>query len=228
MHEQCVKRMKIGVILSGCGNYDGSGIHEAVFCLLMLERLGVDYQCFAPDIYAEIYNPITREKLSEKRNLLIESARIARGNIYSLSQFQMERFDGLVIPGNYTMNYNPPDGVAQVIRAVAEAGKPIAATSTAVIWVAEALQAVEIQPKITLGHLAAYPSEHPIINWALQASAKGIIIAQTDADDFLEDDLNNIITTAGYLANQSIVQVFQAIEKTITKLVEMVTLVMSS
>lgn len=221
--------MKIGVLLSGFGISDGSGVHEAVFVLLMLDRLNVDYECFAPDLESDVCNPITREKMSQPRNMLIESGRIARGRIQPLQNFQVSEFDALVIPGSYHDIGTPLFPViADVIRQFADAGKPIAATSTAAVWVADALKVADMQPKITLGQPLQYASNKPLQQWAEQASANGINLVPSDADDFVEDDLNNIVTTAGYLSTQSMGQVFAGIEKTITKLVEMVTLVMST
>lgn len=221
--------MKIGVLLSGCGIYDGSGIHEAVLSLLMLDRLSVDYECFAPDNQSDVCNPITKDKLPYKRNMLIESARIARGKIKPLTEFRVKSFDGLVIPGSYHDLTEPaPAEIADVICRMAEAGKPIAATSTSAIWVADALATIDIQAKITLGQPQYYIDNQLLNQWIQQARLRGINVVDADAEDVIEDDLNNIITTSGYLSSHSMAQVFEGIEKTITKLIEMVTLVMST
>src|SRR5687767_2397148 len=93
---------KIAVILSGCGVFDGSEIHEAVFTLLAIAENGGEYQCFAPDIQQHhVLNHITGDELKESRNVLVESARIARGNIQPLSAYQSKNFDGLAIPGGF-------------------------------------------------------------------------------------------------------------------------------
>lgn len=222
--------MNIGVLLSGCGVYDGSGIHEAVFSMLVLERLDVSYICFAPDAESEVYHPVSKEVLPSPRNMLTESARIARGNIRSLSEFDADAFDGLVIPGSYHRSLEPPsEQIAVVIRRMAQLGKPIAATSTASIWVADALQSADDMPiKITLGKKEQYAADTRLAAWAAKAQARSIHLAESDADDVVEDDLNNIITTPGYLGTASMAQVFDGIEKTINKLVEMVTLVIST
>ena len=86
--------MKIGVILSGCGVYDGSEIQEAVFTLLAVQQHNAEAVCFAPDIpQHHVINHITGEEMSETRNVLIESARIARGNIQPLSEFKEKDLD---------------------------------------------------------------------------------------------------------------------------------------
>jgi enhancing lycopene biosynthesis protein 2 len=221
--------MKIGVLLSGCGIYDGSGIHEAVLSLLVLDRLAVDYECFAPDSLSDVCNPITKDKLPQPRNILIESARIARGKIRPLAEFEINHFDGIVIPGGYYPITEPPfAAMADAIRQTAKAGKPIAAISTSAIWVADVLQTIDIEAKITLGQPEYHADNQSLIDWIAQAAGRNITVVNADADNVIEDDLNNIVTTAGYLSSHSMAQVFEGIEKTITKLVEMVTLVMST
>jgi enhancing lycopene biosynthesis protein 2 len=221
--------MKIGVLLSGCGIYDGSGIHEAVLSLLMLDRLSVDYECFAPDNQSDVCNPITRDKLPHQRNVLIESARIARGKIEPLTAFRVETFDGIVIPGSYHDLSEPaPAEITDVICRMVAAGKPIAATSTSAMWVADALNKIDIPAKITLGNPHYYADNQALNQWIQQAKLREINVVDADAADVVEDDLNNIITTPGYLSSRSMAQVFEGIEKTITKLIEMVTLVMNT
>ena len=88
------------VLLGGCGTKDGSEINETVCLLLALDQHGIKYQCFAPDLdQFEVINHITGEPMNEKRNMMVEAARIVRGEILPLSQFSAERFDALVIPG---------------------------------------------------------------------------------------------------------------------------------
>jgi enhancing lycopene biosynthesis protein 2 len=90
---------KIAVILSGCGFKDGSEIHESVLTLLAIDKNNAQYQCFAPDINnIEVINHITNQKTGEKRNVLIESARIARGEIKPLNEFDAEKLTPLYSP----------------------------------------------------------------------------------------------------------------------------------
>ena len=71
---------KVAVILSGCGVYDGSEIYESVITLLRLDQRGAKVQCFAPNIeQMHVINHLTGEEMPEKRNVLVESARLARG-----------------------------------------------------------------------------------------------------------------------------------------------------
>ena len=93
-------RKSIAVILSGSGNQDGSEIHEATLTLWAIHKNNADYQCYAPNILQHhVMNHLTGKEMDEKRNVLIESARIARGNVIDLAQFNAEDHDALVIPG---------------------------------------------------------------------------------------------------------------------------------
>jgi enhancing lycopene biosynthesis protein 2 len=90
----------IAVLLSGCGVFDGTEVHEAVLTLLALSRAGVNYQCFAPDIeQMHVVNHLTGEVIvAETRNVLIESARITRGEVLNVTTLDIKLFDGLILP----------------------------------------------------------------------------------------------------------------------------------
>jgi len=94
---------KVAVVLSGCGVYDGAEINEAVLTLLCLEQQGASYQCFAPDReQLHVINHLTGEPVEgETRNVLVEAARIARGNIKPLSDLDTADFDALLVPGGF-------------------------------------------------------------------------------------------------------------------------------
>ena len=101
------KPLRFAVILAGCGNKDGAEIHESVLTLLSIDRSGHQYQCFAPDVpQARVLNFLTNEEMKEKRNVLLESARIARSQIKPLSDFAQKDFDILVLPGGSGVAYN--------------------------------------------------------------------------------------------------------------------------
>ncbi len=94
------KKPNFAVVLSGCGRADGSEIHESVCVLLCLENMGCTYQCFAPNIkQAAVINHINNQPMNEERNVLIEAARIARGNIKDIKEFNADDFDGIIFPG---------------------------------------------------------------------------------------------------------------------------------
>lgn len=98
---------KVAVLLSGAGFYDGAEINEAVLTLLHISKQGAGYQCFAPDIaQADTINHVKNEDTGEKRNVLVESARIARGDVQPLSQLKVEDFDALILPGGFGVAKN--------------------------------------------------------------------------------------------------------------------------
>jgi enhancing lycopene biosynthesis protein 2 len=93
---------KFAVVLSGCGVFDGAEIHEATLSLLAIARQGCSYEIFAPDIKQHhVINHITGEEMNETRNVLVESARIARGQIRDLKQLDPASYDGLLFPGGF-------------------------------------------------------------------------------------------------------------------------------
>jgi enhancing lycopene biosynthesis protein 2 len=102
---------RVAVVLSGCGVYDGAEINEAVLTLLCLEQQGASYQCFAPDIpQMHVINHLTGEPAKgETRNVLVEAARIARGNIQNLASASVDDFDALLVPGGFGAAKNLSD-----------------------------------------------------------------------------------------------------------------------
>lgn len=101
---------KVAVILSGCGVYDGAEIHESVITLLRLSQRGAQVQCFAPDIAQHhVVNHLTGEEMAESRNVLVESARIARGDVKDVRDAKVEDFDALVVPGGFGAAKNLSD-----------------------------------------------------------------------------------------------------------------------
>jgi len=93
---------KFAVVLSGCGVFDGAEIHEATLSLLAIAKKGCSYEIFAPHMEQHhVINHLTGEVMDETRNVLVESARIARGKINDLKQFKPDEFDGLLFPGGF-------------------------------------------------------------------------------------------------------------------------------
>jgi enhancing lycopene biosynthesis protein 2 len=130
---------KVAVVLAGCGVYDGAEINEAVLTLLSLEQQGATYQCFAPNIQQmHVINHLTGEPAEgESRNVLVEAARIARGNVLDLATLEVADFDALLVPGGFGAAKNlcdfavagtemkVQDDFLRVARAFHQAGKPI-------------------------------------------------------------------------------------------------------
>lgn len=132
------KKKKIAVVLSGCGVYDGAEIHESVLVMLRLSQLGMDYQCLAPNInQMHVVNHLTGQEMPETRNVLVEAARIARGNVMDIAKANPADYAAVIFPGGFgaaknlcnfavkgaEMTLNPD--VANFARAVQAAKKPV-------------------------------------------------------------------------------------------------------
>ena len=150
-------KKRIAVILSGCGNKDGAEIHESVMTLWAIHKHGAEYQCFAPDIdQHHVLNFITGHEMDETRNVLVESARIARGDIKDLKNYNAEDYDALVIPGGLgvaknlsTFAFDGPhcmvnEDVTRAVKTTAALHKPIGALCIAPAIIAKIMGDVTV------------------------------------------------------------------------------------
>lgn len=157
----------IGVLLSGCGVADGSEIHEAVLSLLAIRENGFKAMCFAPnEPQHHVTNHATDQAMDESRNMMVEAARIARGDIRDLATVGAADFDGLVIPGGFgaatnltDWAFSGPDGkilldVSRIINETVLAGKPIAALCMGPTVVALALKESGMNAELSVGSTA--------------------------------------------------------------------------
>ena len=148
---------KVAVILAGCGTMDGSEINETVTLLLALDQHDIEYQAFAPDAYqAEVWNHATGKRAEERRNMLVEAARIVRGNILPLNKFNADDFDALFFPGGsgaakniFTyaydgINFKVNKEVEKAILDIHAQGKPIGAMCIAPLMVAKVLGNINV------------------------------------------------------------------------------------
>ncbi len=151
------KSPKIAIILSGNGVYDGAEIHESTMTMYAVVKLGGEYQIFAPDINQHhVINHVTGEEMDETRNVFIESARIARGNIKPLSELKANDYDGIMFPGGFGAAKNLSsfafDGVdcsvlpdiERVINEAVKENKPIGALCISPAVVAKVLEGVRV------------------------------------------------------------------------------------
>jgi len=225
--------MKIGVLLSGNGVYDGAEIHETVLTLLAIDEAGAEWICLAPNYNQHhVVNHVTGEVMPETRNILVEAARIARGNIKDIDGFDISEIDGLVMPGGFGAAKNFSkwafDGaegeinpqIKDFLLAIIKAKKPIASLCVSPVVMAKALEGSGITPKLTMGTDAA-ASPYDII-----ASHEGIATlgAQTKTKNITEilvDEENKIITAPCYMMEASIKQIRANVKMAIDKLIEM-------
>jgi len=175
-----MEKPRFAVVLSGSGVFDGAEIHEATFTLYAILKNGGEYDVFAPNINQHhVVNHITGEEMDETRNVLIESARIARGNIKDLSDFNANDFDAIIFPGGFGVAKNLCDfafngtdmkvipQVEEVIKEMAKANKPIGALCISPIVIAKVLEGVNVtigQDKDTASAIEAFGSHHNLTN----------------------------------------------------------------
>jgi len=213
---------KIAVILSGCGVYDGAEIHESVITLLRLDQRGAQVQCFAPNIaQLHVINHLTGEEMPESRNVLVESARIARGNIKDIREADVEDFDALIVPGGFGAAKNlsnfavegagctvQPEVLA-LAEAFAEVGKPVG-----LICISPALAAKIYGPGVTctIGNDA---------DTAAAMNKMGATHADCAVTDIVEDKARKLVSTPAYMLAQSISEAASGINKLVDRVLEL-------
>src|SRR6185436_17907915 len=154
---------KVGVLLSGCGVQDGAEIHEAVCAMLALDRAGAEIVCLAPNReQASVVDHLKGRPVGEKRNVLVESARIARGQIRDVAGVRPADLDAIILPGGFGAAKNlstfadagekaqADPAVAALLRGMHEAKKPIGALCIAPAVLAAALGR-DVHPELTIG-----------------------------------------------------------------------------
>lgn len=213
---------QIAVVLSGCGVYDGTEIHESVLTLLALNHHGATYHCFAPDMdQAHVINHITGDEMDEKRNVLIESARIARGAIQPLSDYKAADFDAIIFPGGFgaaknlcTLAFEGPecnvnDEVVRAVKETAEASKPIGALCIAPAMMAKILDGANVtigQDEGTIGAIEAMGGTH----------------TKTLQGETVTDAKFKLVTSPCYMLDSSISQIADGAENTVKKVLELI------
>ncbi|MBI4802796.1 MAG: isoprenoid biosynthesis glyoxalase ElbB [Elusimicrobia bacterium] len=157
--------MKIGIVLSGCGVKDGTEIHESVLTLLAVGRIPAEPVFMAPDIdQLDVVNHLTDKTPAEKRNVLAESGRIARGSIKDIKEVKEKELDALIFPGGYGAAKNLCDfavkgencavnpEVARLIREMHKAGKPVGFMCIAPVVCAAVFKGdPDVKPTLTIG-----------------------------------------------------------------------------
>lgn len=223
-------KMKIGVLLSGCGVYDGAEIQEAVFTLLAIDEIGAEAICIAIDEpQYHVINHLTGEEMKESRNMLIEAARIARGNIREISTVTPSEIDALVIPGGFgsaknftTWAFSGPDGtinpkVKLLIVNMINIGKPIAALCVSPVVVAKAMQDSSVKPLMTIGS-DKEPSPYDIKGFSSGLEAVGSRTEMKTIHEIEIDKENKIISAPCYMMDASISEVRKNIRSAIEAL----------
>lgn len=214
---------KIGVVLSGCGVRDGSEIHEAVLTLLAIDQAGAEAVCMAPDTELAEVNHCTMEPTGAKRRVLVESARIARGNIKDIKQVTAGDLDALVFPGGFGAALNLCDfgqkgaaasvnpEVARLVREVHAAQKPIGAICIAPALIATILGR-QVGPTLTIGNDSGTAGE---------IEKTGSKHQNCTVTEFVVDNANRIVTTPAYMLGTRISEVAQGITKCVNEVIRL-------
>jgi len=213
---------KIAVVLAGNGVYDGAEIHEAVLTLLAIQKAGAKYVVFAPDIeQAHVINHLTGEVANEKRNVLVESARIARGKISNIAYFNAQEFDALVFPGGFGVAKNlcnfafeganckvKPD-IERVVKEMLALNKPIGALCISPVILAKI---IGNDVNLTIGN---------DIETAKAIESFGANHKSAGHGEIVFDPKYKIITTPCYMLDANIQQIAEGAENVINKIMEL-------
>lgn len=214
---------KIAVILSGCGVFDGAEIYESVLTLLQLAERGVDYQCMAPDIdQMHVVNHLTGEVAeNEKRNVLVEAARLARGEIIDLATANAEDYDALIIPGGFGAAKNLSDfavkgpecqvntDVLSFTQAIHKAGKPVG-----LICIAPAMT------PLIFGEGATCTIGNDV-DTAAAIEAMGGNHESCGVSEIVIDQERKIVTTPAYMLAGSITEAASGIRKLVDQVIDL-------
>lgn len=216
--------MKVAVCLSGCGVFDGAEIHESVLTLYFLEKYGAEPVLCAPNVpQAEVVNHLTGQQVTESRNVLVESARIARGQIIDVNQLDIQNCQALILPGGYGVAKNFTtfakdqqqmtviEPIQKLIKGFFEQKKPIGAICISPILLGKLLGVA--QPRLTIGQ---DPEMAKILeSWGAQHISCPVT-------EMIVDETNRIVTTPAYMLGKRILDVAQGIEALVKAVVEMV------
>jgi len=213
---------KVAVILSGCGVYDGAEIHESVITLLRLDQRGAEVQCFAPNIpQLHVVDHLSGDETGESRNVLVESARIARGNIKDVREGRVEDFDALILPGGFGAAKNLSDfaisgtncqvqpDVLAFAKAFAEAGKPVG-----LICIAPAL-AAQIYGRGVICTIGTDSETAAALN-QMGAQHQECVVSE-----IVEDPARKLVSTPAYMLAQSISEAAAGINKLVDRVLEL-------
>jgi enhancing lycopene biosynthesis protein 2 len=214
---------RVGVVLSGCGVFDGAEIHEAALTLFFLDRAGAEIICMAPNVdQMDVVNHIKGEAVGEKRNVLIESSRIARGIIKDIKDVTSGDLDALVFPGGFgaaknlcdfavkgpSCSVNPE--VERLIKDMHVAKKPIGFICIAPVIAAKVLGS--FNPQLTIGN-------DPGTAEAIEKMGGKHLVSTVD--NIVVDAKNKVVTTPAYMLGPTISKVALGIEKLVSEVLRL-------
>ena len=216
-----MEKKKFAIVLSGSGVYDGAEIHEATLTMLAIAKAGATYQCFAPDIKQHhVINHLNGKEMPEERNVLIESARIARGDIKALNEFDAKDYDALIFPGGFgaaknlsTVAFKGPDAevnpdVEKAVKEMLALKKPIGALCISPAFIAKIIgDGVEVtigSDEGTAGAINAMGGKHVV----------------TTHGEVTIDKKFNVFTTPCYMLDATILNIEQGATNVVKAILE--------
>jgi enhancing lycopene biosynthesis protein 2 len=219
-----MEKKKIGVLLSGCGVYDGAEIQEAVLTLLEIDRMGAEAVCIAlNENQFHTINHLTGETMPEDRNMLVEAARIARGNIQDISTVKPADLDALVLPGGFgnakkftNWAFEGASGtihpaIKLLLVNMVNIGRPIIALCVSPIVVAKALEDSNLHPILTIGS-SEQASPYSIEDFSNGLQNAGARTNDKTTDEIEFDEQLNIISAPCYMQEVSIKKIYENIQ----------------
>ena len=214
---------KVAVILSGCGVYDGSEIYETVATLIRLDEKDVEVQCYAPNVdQMHVINHLTGEEMSESRNVLVEAARLARGNVKDITEATVDGYDALIVPGGFGAAKNLSDfaikgagltvqaDFLRLAQAFQTAGKPIG-----LICIAPSMSAAICGEGVTCTIGSDTETAKAIEEMGAQHQNCGV-------SEICIDTERKLVTTPAYMLADNIGQAVSGINKLVDKVIELI------
>jgi len=214
----------VGVVLSGCGVNDGTEIHEAVITLLALDRAGATAVCMAPDVdQAHVIDHLTGKETGERRNVLTESARIARGDVRNIQDVRAAELDALIFPGGFGAAKNLSSfafkgaectvhgDVTRLVKQVHQAGKPIGFICISPV-IAARIFGGEVQLELTIG-------TDPETAQAIERM--GARHVESPVTEIVVDAAHKVVSTPAYMCAKTISEAATGIEKLVKQVLSM-------
>ncbi|XP_042306807.1 glutamine amidotransferase-like class 1 domain-containing protein 3A, mitochondrial [Sceloporus undulatus] len=220
---------KVAVILSGCGAYDGSEIHESSAIMVHLSREGAQVELYAPNILqTQVVNHATGQPVEEKRNVLVESARIARGNVKDLATLAMKDLDALIIPGGFGVaknlcswasegkNCTVSKEVEDAIKAFHLTQKPIGLCCIAPVLAAKVLPGCEL----TVGDDTECET-WPYAKTAQVLKEMGCKHINRSVGQIHVDCRHKLVTTSAFMCNAPLHEIYDGVGKMVQEVLRM-------
>lgn len=225
---------KIGVLLSGCGVYDGAEIHESVFTMLAIQEAGAEYVCISVNKpQHHVVNHLTGEEMKESRNMMTEAARIARGNVKDITEIDPADIDALVIPGGFgsaknftSWAFDGPKGmvlpeVKLLIVNMINIGKPVCALCVSPVVVSKALEDSDIHVTMTLG-TTEEASPYDIQGFSDGIKQTGVEPVFKTVKEVQVDTVNRIVSAPCYMMDASMIEVRNNIKSAIEETISLI------